>query len=271
MALLRILALFLALAPPLLPQASRIPSGLSPAPTIDGRSDDWPAAAFGRDARSGAECAFRNDGHDLYVLFIVRDPKARESLASTGLALHAGKAGSKKSDHGVLFLERTVPAETYILWREGQGELLADSEKAKIRETPSHVLRLTFAIGAGGSVHGPLRRLRDSQPPEFAVAESPDATTYELKVPLASSNLVPGGLGIAPGQAVRIAFEWGGAARKMLSTPASRQTPPSEAGGLFGVATPAQQFLNMFDSMSRPTMGTKRYSFGIDVRLAEAR
>ncbi|HSA94588.1 MAG TPA: hypothetical protein VLJ16_00960, partial [Acidobacteriota bacterium] len=217
MMIIRIPALFLALALPLLPQAARIPSNAAPAPTIDGRADDWPASTFGRDARSGAECSFRNDGRDLYVLFIVRDPKARESLASTGLAVLAGKAGSKKSDRGILCLERAVPAETYILWREGQGELLGDAEKARIRETPSRDLRLTFAIGSGGSVQGPLRRLQASEPPEFAIGEEPDATTFEIKVPLASPKIVPGGLGIAPGQAVRITFEWGGASRKVLS------------------------------------------------------
>jgi hypothetical protein len=271
MAFLRCLALVLAVALPLFPQASRIPSQASPAPTIDGRSDDWPAAAFGRDAKSGAECAFRNDGHDLYILFIVRDAKARESLASTGLAVLAGKAKAKKFDRGVRCLERAVPAETAILWREGQGELLTDAEKAKIRETPKRDLRLTFAIGPGGSIQGPLRRLRTSEPPEFAIGEEPDATTYEIKVPLAPPDLVPGGLGIAPGQTVRIAFEWGGASRKVLGARTNRETPPSESGGLFGVATPAQEFLNMFDPMSRPTMGTKEFSFRIDIRLAEAR
>ncbi len=118
----------------------------------------------------------------------------------------------------------------------------------------------------------PERDLRQySEPPEFAIGEEPDRTTYELKVPLAASNLVPGGLGIAPGQAVRITFEWGGASRKIMGARANRETPPSESGGLFGVATPAQNFLNMFDPMSRPTMGTKKFSFGIDVRLAETR
>jgi hypothetical protein len=267
----RISALFLALALPLLPQAPRLPSNASPPPTIDGRSDDWPAPVFGRDARSGAECAFRNDGRDLYVLFVVKDPKARESLASTGLAFLVGKASSKRSERGVLFLERAVPAETYILWREGQGELLTEAEKAKIRGTPNRDLSLAFAINAGGSIQGPLRRLPDSEPPEFAIGETPDATTYELKVPLASADLVPGGLGITPGQVVRFAFEWGGATRKLLGAKGTRQTPPAERGGLSGVATPAQEFLLMFDPLSRPTMGTKKFSFRIDVRLAEAR
>ena len=31
-----------------------------------------------------------------------------------------------------------------------------------------------------------------------------------------------------------------------------------------------QEFLDTFDSLSRPTMGTKKFSFAVDVRLADA-
>jgi hypothetical protein len=242
-----------------------------PGVKIDGQTDDWSPQALSRDARSGVEYAFRNDGRNLYVLFIVKDPKPRESLASTGLLLLAGKARAKKLDRGVLFLKRPFPAETYILWQESQGTFLTESEKAKLRDTPGHDLCLTFAVGARGSVSGPLRRLSDSEPPKFAVSEGPDGTVYELEVPLAAPAHVPGGLGLSPGQTVRIAFEWGGASRSVLGTKAVRETPPAEKGGLAGVSTPAQEFLNMFDALSRPTMGTKTFSFAVDVMLVIGR
>jgi hypothetical protein len=243
----------------------------TPGVKIDGRTDDWTPLALSRDARSGAEYAFRNDGRNLYVLFIVKEPKARESLESTGLLLLAGKARAKKLDRGVLFLKRPFPAETYILWQESQGAFLTEPEKAKLRDTPQHDLCLTFAVGARRSVSGPLRRLQDSEPPKFAVAEGPDGTIYELEVPLAAPAHVPGGLGLSPGETVRVAFEWGGASRDVLGTKAGRETPPAEKGGLAGVATPAQEFLNMFDALSRPTMRTKEYSFTVDVMLVIGR
>ena len=257
-------ALCLALALPLFAQAPAIPSGQAfPGIKIDGNGDDWPPAKRVLDAKSGAEFAFRNDTRNLYVLFAVRSPKAIESVASTGLTVRTG-------NRGVLFLKRTVATEAYVSWRESQGELMTDAEKAELGGSARHDLCLTFAVGAKGSVSGPLRRLAESEPPELGVSEGAGGTVYELKIPLAPPETVPGGLGVSPGSTFRISFEWGGTARKILSTPASRQTPPSEAGGLYGVATPAQHFLNMFDSMSRPTTGTKRYSFAFDLTLVKA-
>jgi hypothetical protein len=200
----------------------------------------------------------------------VNDVKVLESLASTGLTVLAGAPGTRKLERGVLFLKRTVPADAYIGWQESQGADLTDAEKAKLRAAVQHDLCLAFAVGAKGSTHGPLRRLSDSEPPEFAATEGPSGTVYELKIPLAAPDLIPGGIGTAPGKSVRISFEWGGAARKMSGTKAIRETPPAEAGGLFGVATPAQEFLNMFDAMSRPTANTKKFSFAVVVTLAEA-
>jgi hypothetical protein len=217
--------LCLALALPLFAQAPAIPSGQTlPGIKIDGNGDDWPPAKRVLDANSGAELAFRNDARNLYVLFAVRSPKAIESVESAGLTVRAG-------NRGVLFLKRTVATDAYISWRESQGELMTDTEKDELGGSARHDLCLAFVIGAKGSVSGPLRRLAESEPPELGVSEGAGGTVYELKVPLAPPETVPGGL---------------------------------------GVATPAQHFLNMFDSMSRPTTGTKRYSFAFDLTLVKA-
>jgi hypothetical protein len=237
----------------------------------DGRAGDWLDTARVRDLKSGVMLAFQNDGRDLYILIVFKKPEALESLESTGLAILARTAAARKLERGVLFFKRTVPADAYIRWHEGQGTFLSAAEKDRLKDAVRQDLCLTFAIGARGSMYGPLRRLRESNPPEFGAAEDPDSVTYELKVPLAPPDVVPGGIGASPGESVRISFEWGGKARKLTGTKAVRETPPSEAGGLFGVATPAQEFLNMFDPMSRPAATTKKYSVTVDVRLAEAK
>jgi hypothetical protein len=265
---LLVAALCAGLALPVSPQVQSYGSrAASPAVSIDGRSDDWTPLTLIRDARSGAAFAFRNDGRSLFILFIVNDAKVLESLASTGLTILAGAPG-RKLERGVLFLKRPVSADAYIGWHESQGTDLTNEEKAKLRAAVQHDLCLAFAVGPKGSTYGPLRRLRDSEPPEFAAAEGPSGTIYEIKIPLAAPDLVAGGVGTAPGEAVRISFEWGGAARKIGGTKAIRETPPSEAGGLFGVATPAQEFLNMFDPMTRPSTNTKKHSVAVDVTLA---
>jgi len=238
---------------------------------IDGQPADWPLAQLIRDPKSGVEFGFHNDGQYLYVLFIAAKPETRESLESTGLTVLARSLGNR-STRGVLFLMRPVPTETYIRWHESQGVEMTEKEMTLLRDTPRHDLGLAFAVGARGSTYGPLRRLRDTAPPEFGVSTADGRVIYELKIPLAPPALVPGGLGVAPGEAARISFEWGGAQKKVLGAQSTRVTPPAEAGELSGGGeTWAQEYLNSFDSLSRPTTGTRRFSIAVDVRLADAR
>jgi hypothetical protein len=243
-----------------------------PAVHIDGQSGDWPASRRVVDGKSGAEIAFQNDGRNLYVLFVLKKPKPMDSLESTGLTVLARTGGSKTS-RGVLFLERTVPAETYIRWREGRGELLTEEEKAKLRGALQLDLCFAFSVGTGGSISGPLLRLRESEPPEFAVTKAATETIYELKIPLPSPDLVPGGLGASPGEDVRISFEWGGTARSMLSpkTTEAASALDQKADVSGNGLTWGQEYLDSFDSLSRPARGTKKFSFAVDLRLAEAK
>lgn len=243
----------------------------SPTVKIDGQTDDWSASKRVLDAKSGTEVAFQNDGQDLYILLILKKPKARESLESTGMTVLA-RVGGTRTAKGVLFLKRKVPAETYIRWQESQGAIMTDTEKVKIRDAVQHDLCLAFAVLSTGSIYGPLRRLPGSDPPESGVSEEASRTIYELKIPLSLPDLVPGGLGASPGDNVRISFKWGGATRKMLSPKSTREATPlerkSDVSGSGG--TWAQEFLYTFDSLSSPTTGTKKFSFAVDVRLAEA-
>ncbi len=256
---------------PMIGQAPTIQSGAAAAGVkIDGQTADWPVLSLILDAKSGAMFAFQNDGRYLYIRLVLKKPEARVSLESTGMTVLARTAGAKTS-RGVLFLKRTVPAETYIRWHESQGALMTEGEKAKLREAAQHDLCLAFAVGTGGSTYGPLRRLRESEPPEFGVSEDAAGMVYELKIPLPSPDLVPGGLGVSPGETVHISFEWGGASRKVLSpkttVEASALEQSADVSGS-GV-TWAQEFLDTFDSMSRPTRGTKKFSFAVDVKLSE--
>ena len=238
---------------------------------VDGQSDDWRASSWILDAKSGTEFAFQNDGRALYVLLVVKKPEARTSLESTGITVLA-RRGKAKTARGVLFVKRKVPPETYIRWRESQGALLTESEKSKLRAAAKHDLCLSFAVAEKGSTSGPLRRLPEGDPPECGVSEDESAAVYELKIPLASPDLIPGGLGASPGDDLRLSFEWGGAARKVLSTKSTREASALEqTGALAGSGvTWAQEFLDTFDSLSRPTIGTKTFSFAVDLHLGEA-
>lgn len=237
----------------------------------DGAIGDWSGADTVRDAKSGVEFSFQNDAGKLWILAVVQNAKALESLESTGLTVLAGPAGGKKPARGVLFLVRRISAESYIYWRESQGNFLSDADKEKIREAGPREETFAFAVGARGSTHGPLRFQKESAPPEFGFSGGAGGAVYEFEIPLASPDLLPGALDARPGETIRLIFEWGGAAKKILATKSARVTPPAEQGGLSGVATPAQDFLNNFDSLSRPTRGTRTFAFAVDVKLADKR
>ena len=262
---------FLLLLAPALAEVQAVQSRRVSAPVkVDGQADEWAADGWILDTKSGAEFAFQNDGRNLYVLLTVNRPESSQSAESTGVTVLTRPAGTKKSLKGVLFLTRDVPAEDYIRWHESQGAVMTNGEKGEIKKTGRHSLFLAFAIDARGSTYGPLRRQAESDAPEFAVSRQGTETAYEFMIPLASPELVPGGIGALPGQAVRVSFEWGGAGKKTLSAKATRETPPAEKGALSGSGgTWAQEFLDTFDSMSRPSLGTKKYAFAAEVKLAE--
>ncbi len=269
--LLAVLCVFLSLS--ILAQVPAVQSNeATPIVQIDGQTHDWSASKFVLDAKSGTEFAFQNDGRDLYILLVLKKPEARESLESTGMTVLA-RSGGNKTARGVLFLKRKVPAETYIRWHESHGAIMTEGEKTRLRDAVQHDLCLAFAVRESGAIYGPLRRLPESNPPEFKVSEDVAGMIYELKIPLSLPDLVPGGLGASPGDNVRISFEWGGAARKISSTKSTREaTPLEKKSDLSGSGrTWAQEFIDTFDSLSRPAMRTKKFSFAVDVRLSEAK
>jgi hypothetical protein len=240
---------------------------------IDGRGDDWPSASPVLEEKAGVELRFQNDGRNLYVLLVVKKLEALKSAETTGMTIFHRPSRGKKPGSGVLFLAKDVPVEEIIRWRESQGALLTDNEKAEIRKSARQPLFLAFAVGAKGSMYGPLvRRQIDTDPPDFVVSKGAGEATYEFRIPLASPESVPGGIGAEPGQTVRISFDWGGTVSKSLSTKGSREAPSSESGYMSGTGrTWGQEFLDTFDSMSRPSIGTGKYSFAVDVKLADVK
>jgi len=244
---------------------------LSPV-SIDGQADEWRLGGLTPDKKSGAELAFQNDGRNLYVLVVLKSPDSRKAFDATGMAIFSRPGKAQKPGKGVLFLSSSVSADGYIAWQESRGAVLTDAEKAEIRKTASHAIFMAFAVDAKGSTFGPLRRQSDSDPPNFGVSESAAQATYEFRIPLASPEFVPGGIGAGPGATIRVLFEWGGVESKTLGAKAGREAQASNSGYQSGTGrTWSQEFLDTFDAMSRPSSSnTKRYSLSVDVKLADS-
>jgi len=227
---------------------------------VDGRADEWAGDGLIHDEKSGTDFAFRNDGRDIYVLAVVNNAEAAKALRASGLKIFGrpGRRGSTAS--GVLFVAREVSAEAYIGWEVSQGAVLTEAEKAELRKAGRRELHLAFAVGATGSIFGPIGRAARGLNPEFAVAEREGRTTCQ----------VPGGIGAEPGGTLRLSFDWGGGESREMSTPASAATQTSRSGYVSGTGrTWSQEFLDTFDSMSRPSSNAKKYSLSVEVKLAE--
>ncbi len=242
-------------------------------PTLDGKPDEWAGLDSLVDARSGVEAAFQNDGRNLYILFVARTPEAVRAVEGTGLTVLGRPSGSRKPAKGVRLQTRFITPDGLIFWRESQGAIMTEAEKAELRRTPRHPINVAFAVEAKGSSYGPLRRQPGLDPPDFAAAAAAAAdaaVVYEVRVPLASPDIAPGAIGGAPGAVVRVTIEWGGAVDSNLSTKSSREAPDSRSGYMSGTGrTWGQEFLDSFDSMSRPSETTKRFAFSVDVTLAD--
>ncbi|MGZ5425098.1 MAG: hypothetical protein ACXWH4_11115 [Candidatus Aminicenantales bacterium] len=240
---------------------------------LDGKTDDWTAVPRVYDPKSGAEFAFQNDARNLYILVVMKKPEPVQSIEATGMIVLGRPGGKHKPAKGALFLNREISADGYIVWRESQGAVLTDADKAEIRKLPRHPISLAFAVDAKGSSYGPLRRQTDVFPPDSSTGPQEPQPAFEFRIPLASPDLVPGGIGGVPGAPIRISFEWGGTDRSNLSTEAGRESPNSRSGYVSGTGrTWGQEYLDSFDSLSRPRLGdTKKFSFAVDVTLADAK
>jgi hypothetical protein len=237
---------------------------------IDGLTGDWGEAGFSHDKRSGTDFAFRNDSQYLYILIVLNAPEASKALRASGIRIFGRPKKSGAPGSGVLFVAREVPAEAYIGWQVSQGAVLTEAEKAELRKAGRREIDLAFAINATGSIYGPIGRAARGPAPDFATASRDSGAAYEFRIPLASPDQVPGGVSAGPDGTLRLSFDWGGAENRELSTPASRERQTSASGYLSGTGrTWSQEFLDTFDSMSRPSSGSKKYSFSVQVKLAE--
>jgi len=237
---------------------------------IDGLPDEWREDAVSLEKSVGVEYAFRNDGRNLYILFIFKDPKSLSSIEATGMTLFFSGEGKKQRDFGVRFRRRPVSAEELIATMEKQGAPLTPEKKQEMRAAKMYNLYAAEAVDKKGEVV-PASPSAAADAPAFHAAKQETNIIYEFRVPLVPWDIHPAGVGSGPGGDVKVGFEWGGSAMKVLSTKTSWHSPQSiVSGDVFTGSgeTRAQEFLSSFDGMSRPALKTKTYSFWVDVKLA---
>ncbi len=240
------------------------------APLLDGRAAEWKDDAAFSQRAAGVDVAFRNDGRDLYILLLPRNPKALKSLEKTGVAVFAGPAAAGRPATGVLFVAKRMKADDYIAMLVGRGAPPTEAERQALRAQKRRTVFLAMAIDRKGRTLDMPAPPSTVSPPDFAVAKEDAVTAYELRLPLASRGASAAGVGAAPGDAIVVEFAWGGKGDRVASIDTAWRVPQPSAGSpITGSGeTAAQDFLSTFDRMSRPTTGGESYAFLLGVRLA---
>ena len=96
---------------------------------------------------------------------------------------------------------------------------------------------------------------------------------YEFRVPLASRDVHPAGVGSGPGETIKLGFEWGGMTKEMRAAMMGRDEMPdqSRVSDEDARGERAQdEGAGSSPSLARSVQGPKQYSFWVDLKLAQA-
>ncbi|HUU37039.1 MAG TPA: hypothetical protein VMW46_02400 [Candidatus Desulfaltia sp.] len=263
--LIQIFALLI-LVPALLSAGEIVPSKwAAPPPSIDGQIEEWQGDTMTSQKNVGVEYALRNDGSNLYVLFIFKDPKYLSSLEMTGMTLYASTSGKKDKDYAVKFVKKTVSGEQLIAYMEKQGQALSEERKQEIIDKPQFVVFEATAVNKKGEEIFPSGPVPDVDLPGFRNGRQQDQIIYEFRIPLCSRDLHPAGIGAEPGKDVKLGFEWGG------MTPEMKEAMRGRGGAGTGTDMAAERATGSYTGqVPDVTRGPKKYSFWVDVKLASA-
>jgi hypothetical protein len=247
---------------------------------IDGQNQDWAGDALTAEKGVKVDYAFGNDGQNLYLVFIFNDPKFLSSIEATGITIYFSPAGKKQKDFGVRFMKKNVGPDEVIAAYEKQGLVLTEEEKQKIRANRKYTLFEANAVDKDGEVITPAQNSAEVDPPIFRSARQGNLVVYEFRVPLVARELHPAGVGAAPGQTIRVGFEWGGLTEEMKRAMASNMSGQGTRAGATDVSmdetlrggneNEGMSMGSSSPSLARMRMGPKKHSFWVDVALSQS-
>lgn len=238
-------------------------------PTIDGLDSEWTGDERVSEKKVAVDYAIRNDGQNMYVLFVFNDPKYLSSINATGITLYYNTEGKKKKDHAFLFVRKKVTGEELIAYLKERGEVLTEQQLQSIDPQNTYSVFMTERTGKKDKKIPAIEPNPAISNPGFKIDVKGDALVYEFKIPLGRSETSPRGMGVEPGQSIKVGFEWGG------MTEALMKRLSAQSGG--GDASAEGRAGSVIDSRRGGASGAprsasgrmpKKYSFWIDVKLA---
>jgi bisphosphoglycerate-dependent phosphoglycerate mutase len=238
---------------------------------VDGSEQDWAVESLINEKKYSVDYGFKNDGDYLYSVFIFHDPEYLSTIQQTGMTLWLNAEGKKKKHHGIRFRQLAIPAEKYIELIESQGGALTEIQKQQIRSKKQHVVPNVFIVNKDEEF---IRPDEEYKLAVFNSTQSQDRIVYEFAVPLEKPADDAFGIGVQPGQSIKVAFEWGGMTEEMKQARLSRMGQMStrggaSAGGVGDMTSERQVNSGSADMASIRRNAPKQYCLWVDVVIAE--
>jgi len=237
---------------------------------IDGSSQDWKAEELIFEKKLQAEYAFKNDGENLFALFIFKDPKYLSSIDATGMTVWFNLEEKKKKTYGINFSKKKVKTEQFIALMEQRQGPLSAQEKSNIRQNPHYFLHHARVITKKKSdtETSPGEQMK---PAIFRSVQQENGIVYEFSIPLERKMDTAPGVGVEPGKLIKVCFEWGGLTDQMKAARAARGQS-SSGSPMSPAVRPTEAIDRGTGSGGMPKVrGTpKKYSFWVNVQLAKS-
>jgi len=243
-------------------------------PRVDGQAVEWGQDVMSSQKNLSVDFAFRNDAINLYVLVVFKDPRFLSSIDMTGITLYFSPVGRKQKDFGVRFKRKNATADELIGMLEKQGQTLTEEKKTEIKAKPMYFLFEADAVNKKGDLTPTPEAQGDVERPVFRLSKSTEGfMVYEFRVPLASRDVHPAGVGSGPGKSIKVGFEWGGVTKEMRAAmmggegmPDQSRVSDEDARG----ERAENESAGSSPSLARSAQGPKQYSFWVDLKLAQA-
>lgn len=202
---------------------------------IDGKNTDWQDVKPLEKKKMGVAYAFKNDGSNLYALFVFKDPNFLSTLSSSGMTIWLDKENKKKKHYGINFQRRTITADHFIAILEKQQGPLPENQKNEIKKKESYTILQNGVVNKDSDTIIPIQAASDKAP-SFYAAQAPGMLVFEFRIPLDNISGQVVGIGSAPGQQIAVCFEWGGVTQEYKEAKKKRG-PSRESSYKDGVAT----------------------------------
>lgn len=256
-----------------LPKEKTVTSNWADIPLkIDGSYEDWQGETFNFEEKISVDYAFKNDGENLFIVFMFKDPKFLSSINATGMTLWFNLEGKKKKNYGIRFIKKKVSPDAFIAIVEKQKGPLSEREKNNIKANPHYFLHNAIVLGKKGKSGSQVSDTGESEQAVFRMMKQERGIVYEFVIPLKRATENALGVGTESGKVVKVGFEWGGVPpevreamikRRAGQVEGTRPENPRVSGGSWSKGSSYGR------GMPRVGKSPKKYSFWVDVQLAK--